>query len=239
MVGTEGEWSNLVALHVRPAWWHGDCITMTCEEAEKALELAGADAGLATEVREFVEERVGQQLSGLGALVSEVRALVGEEAKEVFSRAGGGRAGGVRGAAGRDRRGDRGEACRAERGAGGGADHGRGPAVPELAPTTSYMDLAVPEAEQPAAPVAPQTTQDPSPVPPGGDGTVMAEEAPWESEEADDDEAVGRPRERRRRFRGRRFGRRARRLAAAVAACRGPRCRPRQAVCRRACSARR
>ena len=40
---------------------------------------------MAGEVREFVEERVGQRLAGLGAVVSEVRVLVGEEVKEVFA----------------------------------------------------------------------------------------------------------------------------------------------------------
>ncbi|MFG3338567.1 hypothetical protein [Glycomyces sp. NPDC048151] len=187
MVGTEGEWSSLVALHVRPAWWHGDCITMTCEEAEKALELAGADAGLATEVREFVEERVGQQLSGLGALVADVRALVGEEAKEVFSeRVAAELAAYVERQAAID------EAI-AEKRDGQSAELAAVTTTGEDRPypssaDTSYMELTVPEAEQPAAPVAPQTTQDPSPVPPGGDGTVVEEENPWEAAEADEED---------------------------------------------------
>ncbi|MDA1362267.1 hypothetical protein O1R50_21760 [Glycomyces luteolus] len=190
LCGTEGEWSSLVALHVRPAWWHGDCITMTCEEAEKALELAGADAGLATEVREFVEERVGQQLSGLGALVADVRAVVGEEAKEVFAeRVAAEMAAYVERQAAID------EAIAQKR-------EGQSAELEALRTTGeerpypssadgSRMDLAVPEAEQPAAPVAPRTTQDPSPVPPGGDGTVLAEKTPWEAEEADDEEVAG------------------------------------------------
>ncbi|MBO3734242.1 hypothetical protein [Glycomyces niveus] len=189
LVGTEGEWSSLVALHVRPAWWHGDCITMTCEEAEKALELAGADAGLATEVRDFIEERVGQQLSGLGTLVSEVRALVGEEAKEVFAeRVAAEIAAYVERQAAIDE-------SIAEKRDGQSAElaavrtTGADRPYPSSA-SASYMDLAVPEAERPAAPVAPQTTQDPSPVPPGGDGTVKAEDDPWEAEEAGDDEEV-------------------------------------------------
>ncbi|MEU5154441.1 hypothetical protein [Glycomyces sp. NPDC021274] len=189
MVGTEGEWSSLVALHVRPAWWHGDCITMTCEEAEKALELAGADAGLATEVREFIEERVGQQLSGLGALVADVRALVGEEAKEVFAeRVAAELAAYVERQAAID------EAI-AQKRDGQSAEleavrtTGEDRQYPSSA-DASYMDLVAPEAEQPAAPVPPQATQDPSPVPPGGDGTVQAEATPWEAEEADEDQEV-------------------------------------------------
>lgn len=191
MVGTEGEWSELVALHVRPAWWHGDCITMTCAEAEKAMELAGADPGLATEVREFIEERVGQQLSGLGALVADVRALVGEEAKEVFA----GRVAAEL-AAYVERQAAIDEAI-AQKRDGQSAELAAVRTTGEERPypssaDESYMDLMVPEAEQPAVPVAPQTTQDPSPVPPGGDGTVLAEETPWEAEEADEDaEASG------------------------------------------------
>lgn len=189
MVGTEGEWSSLVALHVRPAWWHGDCITMTCEEAEKALELAGADPGLATEVREFVEERVGQQLSGLGALVADVRALVGEEAKEVFSeRVAAELAAYVERQAAIDesiaQKRD-GQSAELEAVQATGTDR----PYPSSA-DGSYMDLTVPTAEQPAAPVAPQTTQDPSPVPLDGDGTVREDESPWEAEEAGDDEEV-------------------------------------------------
>ncbi|WP_205328564.1 hypothetical protein [Glycomyces sp. YM15] len=190
MVGTEGEWSNLVALHVRPAWWHGDCITMTCEEAERALELAGADAGLATEVREFVEERVGQRLSGLGALVAEVRALVGEEAKEVFAeRVAAELAAYVERQAAIDEsiaQKREGQSAELEAVRTTGEDR----PYPSSA-DASFMELSVPEAEQPAAPVPPQTTQDPSPVPPGGDGTVVTEETPWEAEEADDEDVSG------------------------------------------------
>jgi hypothetical protein len=163
---------------------------MTCEEAERALELAGADAGLATEVREFVEERVGQRLSGLGALVADVRALVGEEAKEVFSeRVAAELAAYVERQAAID------EAI-AEKRDGQAAELAAVRTTGEDRPYPSsadgsYMDLQVPEAERPSAPVAPQATQDPSPVPPGGDGTVREDETPWEAEEAGDDEVSG------------------------------------------------
>ncbi|WP_026923366.1 hypothetical protein [Glycomyces arizonensis] len=195
MVGIEGEWSNLTAIHVRPAWWHGDCITMSCEQAERALELAGADPGLATEVREFIEEKVGERLSGLGALVSPVRLLAAEDAEEQY--------------------GPRVEAELA-------AYQGRQAAIDEdiaqkradqsaefaaLATTgddrpfpssadQNYMDLASPEVEHPAAPAAPQATQDPSPVPPSGDGSTAreepdeADETPWSPSEDDDDGEV-------------------------------------------------
>ncbi|SDD90209.1 hypothetical protein [Glycomyces harbinensis] len=190
MVGVEGEWSNLVSLHLRPAWWHGDCIRMTCEEAEKAMELAGADPRLATDVREFIEERVGSALSGLGALVADVRALAGEEAKELFTdRVAAELAGYFERQAAID------EAIAAKR-------DGQSEELTALGPTgedrplpggadTSYMDLAAPEAERPSPPAAPRATQDPSPVPPGGDGTVREDQAPQDEDEADDDVAGG------------------------------------------------
>jgi hypothetical protein len=192
MVGIEGEWSNLVALHVRPAWWHGDCITMTCEEAEQALELAGADTGLATEVREFIEERVGEQVLGLGSLVSDVRVLAGEEAKEVF-----GERVGAELAAYAERQAAIDEAIAAKR-AGQSEELAAVRTTGEVRPCpsaadASYMDLAVPEAEQPAAPLAPHANEDPSPVPPGGDGSAREaeqaaeDESPWDR--AEDDEA--------------------------------------------------
>ncbi|MEU6248091.1 hypothetical protein [Glycomyces sp. NPDC047010] len=187
LVGVEGEWSELASLHVRPAWWQGDCIQMTCEEAERALELAGADAGLATEVREFIEERVGEGLSGLGALVADVRSAAGLEAKEVFGErvaaefaAYGERQAAIDEsiAAKRDGQSEELAAVQAT-----GSDR----PFPSTADTSS-MDLAAPEAEQPSVPVAPQAVEDPSPVPPGGDGSVREEETPWEP--ADDDEQV-------------------------------------------------
>ncbi|MCD0443575.1 hypothetical protein LO763_08030 [Glycomyces sp. A-F 0318] len=191
MVGVEGEWSNLVSLHLRPAWWHGDCIRMSCEEAERALELAGADPRLATDVREFVEERVGAGLSGLGALVADVRALAGEEAKEVFADRVAAEL-----AAYRERQAAVDEAIAAKR-------DGQSQELTALRPTggdrplpggadAAHMDLAAPEAEQPSPPVAPQATQDPTPVPPGGDGTSRAEdETAWEDGADGEDEEEG------------------------------------------------
>lgn len=188
MVGVEGEWSNLTAIHVRPAWWHGDCILMSCEEAEKALELGGADPALATEVREFIEEKVGERLSGLEALVSPVRLLAAEDAKEQY--------------------GPRVEAELA-------AYQGRQAAIDEAiaqkrtdqsaelqdfqttgddrpfpsAADRARMDVQPPAVEQPAAPVPPETRQDPSPVPPSGDGS--AAQTAEEDDEGFDEEFDG------------------------------------------------
>ncbi|WP_030162135.1 hypothetical protein [Glycomyces sp. NRRL B-16210] len=188
LVGCEGDWSEMAALHVRPAWWHGDCIRMTCEEAERALELAGADAALATEVREFIEEKVGEGLLGLGAVVSDVRRLAGEEAKEVFS----GRVA-AEVSAYLERQAAIDEAI-AEKRAGQSEELAavRVPGEDRPWPSsadTSYMDLSAPQAEHPAPPAAPQTIEDPTPVPPGGDGSTATEEAepedenPWDAAE--------------------------------------------------------
>lgn len=176
LVGVEGEWSEAVSLHVRPAWWHGDCIRMSCEEAERALELAGADAGLATEVREFIEEKVGEGLLGLGTVVSEVRRLAGEEAKAVF-----GEQVAAELAAYLERQAAIDEAIFEKR-AGQSEELAalRTAGEDRLWPSSadaSYMDLAAPATETPSPPVPPQTTQDPSPMPPGGDGTTPADEA--------------------------------------------------------------
>ncbi|WP_026931557.1 hypothetical protein [Glycomyces tenuis] len=183
MVGIEGEWSNLVAIHVRPAWWHGDCILMSCEEAEQALELAGADPNLATEVREFIEERVGERLSGLGALVSPVRLLAAEDAKEQYgSRVDAELAAYLERQAAVD------EAIaqkRTDQSAELQAFQSTGDDRPfPTSADTSYMDVQDPVVEHPAAPASPEATQNPSTVPPSGDGSTAAQEpeaddSPW------------------------------------------------------------
>src|SRR5690606_3707126 len=54
----EGEWHSWVAMHIRPAWWHGDCIKYTCQDAEGAVALAGVDPELATEIIDYIDDRV-------------------------------------------------------------------------------------------------------------------------------------------------------------------------------------
>ncbi|WP_335989540.1 hypothetical protein [Glycomyces sp. MUSA5-2] len=177
LVGAEGEWTSLVAIHVRPAWWHGDCIRMGCEEAEQALRLGGADPALAAEVRAFVEERAGAGTADAaveGAVPSEARLQAGEEAKTAFGpridaavAEYAERHAAIDGAIG-EKLGGQSEQLAAMTAT--GADR----PYPDSA-DASYMDLASPVMEQPAAPVAPQATQDPSPVPPSGDGSVRTE----------------------------------------------------------------
>jgi hypothetical protein len=174
LVGADGEWTSLVAIHVRPAWWHGDCIQMGCEEAEAALELGGADPAIAAEVRAFIEERAGT--AAVDAVVADVRAQAGEEAKTTFaSRISTELAGYAERQAAIDesigeKLGGQSEQLAAMQAPGEDRPY------PDSA-DSSYMDLESPLMEQPAPPVTPQTTQDPTPVPPGGDGTVNAEAA--------------------------------------------------------------
>ncbi|MEU5157234.1 hypothetical protein [Glycomyces sp. NPDC021274] len=200
LVGADGEWTNLVAIHVRPAWWHGDCIQMTCEEAEKALELGGADPGLAAEVRSFIEQKAGETSStAVGAVVSEARVAAGEEAKSSFGSritaelaAYAERQAAIDESIGEKRSGQS-EQLASLRTAGADRPY---PASAD----TAYMDLESPAMEQPAPPVPPQTTQDPTPVPPGGDGSVASTESaaeaeasanPWETAGAEDGEVAG------------------------------------------------
>ncbi|MDA1359862.1 hypothetical protein O1R50_09525 [Glycomyces luteolus] len=194
LVGAEGEWTNLVAIHVRPAWWHGDCIQMTCEEAERALELGGADPALAAEVRSFIEQKAGEAASTVvGAVVSESRVAAGEEAKSSFGSrisaelaAYAERQAAIDESIGEKRSGQSEQLASLQT---AGADR----PYPDSA-DGAYMDLEPPAMEQPAPPVPPQTTQDPTPVPPGGDGTVaQAEDAtdPWETASAEGEVSGG------------------------------------------------
>jgi len=190
LVGADGEWTNLVAIHVRPAWWHGDCIQMTCEEAEKALELGGADPALAAEMRSFIEQQAGQVTSTVaGSVASEARVAAGEEAKSAFGSritaeldAYTERQAAIDESIGEKRTGqsEQLESLRTS-----GTDR----PYPDSA-DAAHMDLEPPVMEQPAPPVAPQTTQDPTPVPPSGDGSTAQADTtatdPWETAPAAD-----------------------------------------------------
>ncbi|GAA2140112.1 WXG100 family type VII secretion target [Glycomyces algeriensis] len=54
----DGDWHSWVSVHVRPAWWHGDCIEYTCQDAEHVLALGGAEPEFATEVIDYIDERI-------------------------------------------------------------------------------------------------------------------------------------------------------------------------------------
>lgn len=188
LVGIEGEWSNLTAIHVRPAWWHGDCILMTCEEAEQALELGGADPALATEVREFIEEKVGERLSGLGALVSPVRLLAAEEAEEQYGSRVAAELAAYQGRQAAvdetvaQKRSDQSAELQAFQAS------GEDRPFPSAADRTR-MEVTSPDLERPAAPVPPRTRQNPSPVPPSGDGSTAEAAVEEHAGEPVDDQA--------------------------------------------------
>ncbi|MFC3493300.1 WXG100 family type VII secretion target [Glycomyces rhizosphaerae] len=54
----DGDWHSWVSVHIRPAWWHGDCIEYTCQDAEHVLALSGAEPELATEIIDYIDERI-------------------------------------------------------------------------------------------------------------------------------------------------------------------------------------
>ncbi|MCD0446709.1 hypothetical protein LO763_24120 [Glycomyces sp. A-F 0318] len=189
MVGAEGGWTNLVAVHVRPGWWHGDCILMTCEEAERALGLGGADAALAAEVRAFIEQRSGPSAAPVAGVLPQDRLQAGEEAAAAFGdRIASELAGYAERHAAIDEAIGEKRAGQSEQLAAlsaGGADR----PCPDVA-DASYMDLEPPPMEQPAPPAVPQATQDPTPVPPGGDGSVRTEEVAAEEKASSDGPAA-------------------------------------------------
>ncbi|HEX2144487.1 MAG TPA: hypothetical protein VHG10_08265 [Glycomyces sp.] len=54
----DGDWHSWASVHIRPAWWHGACIEYTCQDAEHVLALAGAEPDLATEIIDYIDERI-------------------------------------------------------------------------------------------------------------------------------------------------------------------------------------
>ncbi|GAA1660830.1 hypothetical protein GCM10009830_02400 [Glycomyces endophyticus] len=54
----DGDWHSWASVHIRPAWWHGDCIRYTCQDAEHVLALGGGAPELATEIIDYIDERI-------------------------------------------------------------------------------------------------------------------------------------------------------------------------------------
>ncbi|MFC6471113.1 WXG100 family type VII secretion target [Glycomyces mayteni] len=86
----DGEWHSWVSVHVRPAWWHGDCIEYTCQDAEHVLALGGAEPELATEVIDYIDERIVHYVDYYSSPVNieregldPAKGLTVEEAKEL------------------------------------------------------------------------------------------------------------------------------------------------------------
>src|SRR5690606_20346804 len=126
-----------------------------------------------TEVRAFIEERLGGPLTAESPL-SEARVLAGEEAGTSFeSRISAELAEYAERQAAIDETIEEKRAGQSEQ-LESMATAGEDLQCPESA-DPAYMDTEAPVMEQPAPPLPPQTTQDPTPVPPGGDGSVKTE----------------------------------------------------------------
>jgi uncharacterized protein YukE len=86
----DGDWHSWVSVHVRPAWWHGDCIEYTCQDAEHVLALGGAEPELATEIIDYIDERILHYIDYYASPVNierdgldPAKGLTVEEAKEL------------------------------------------------------------------------------------------------------------------------------------------------------------
>jgi uncharacterized protein YukE len=86
----DGDWHSWVSVHIRPAWWHGDCIEYTCQDAEHVLALGGAEPELATEIIDYIDERILHYIDYYASPVNIERdgldpskGLTVEEAKEL------------------------------------------------------------------------------------------------------------------------------------------------------------
>ncbi|WP_026928511.1 hypothetical protein [Glycomyces tenuis] len=85
----DGEWHSWVSVHIRPAWWHGDCIQYTCQDAEHVMSLAGADPEVATEIIDFIDEKVEHYIDYYESPVNierdglDPKGITLEEAKEL------------------------------------------------------------------------------------------------------------------------------------------------------------
>jgi uncharacterized protein YukE len=86
----DGDWHSWVSVHIRPAWWHGDCIEYTCQDAEHVLALAGAEPDLATEIIDYIDERIVHYVDYYASPVNierdgldPAKGLTVEEAKEL------------------------------------------------------------------------------------------------------------------------------------------------------------
>ncbi|MCC3763925.1 hypothetical protein K3N28_12705 [Glycomyces sp. TRM65418] len=86
----DGDWHSWVSVHVRPAWWHGDCIEYTCQDAEHVLALGGAEPELATEIIDYIDERILHYVDYYASPVNierdgldPAKGLTVEEAKEL------------------------------------------------------------------------------------------------------------------------------------------------------------
>ncbi|THV42982.1 hypothetical protein [Glycomyces buryatensis] len=178
----DGEWHSWVAVHVRPAWWHGDCIEYTCQDAEHVMALAGAAPEVATEIIEYIDDRVEHYIQyyespvnierdGLdpkGITLDVAKELAVADAMENF--------GGIveQNWSEYDSRHSGIDEDIAQRSADNDAEQQSMRTTQSDKPypdsaDEAYMDLESPSMEQPTGRSSPETTQNPSLDPPSGD----------------------------------------------------------------------
>ncbi|HEU5127808.1 MAG TPA: hypothetical protein VFU12_07460 [Glycomyces sp.] len=184
----DGEWHSWVSVHIRPAWWHGDCIQYTCQDAEHVMSLAGADPEVATEIIDYIDEKVEEYVEyysspvniereGLdpkGITIDEAKELAVADAMETY------------GAVVEqhwteydsrhsnvdediDQRGADNESEQQSMRVTASDKHY--PAVAD----SKYMDLEPPSMQQPTGTDAPESTQDPSLEPPSGEAPAPSD----------------------------------------------------------------
>ncbi|SDD84701.1 hypothetical protein [Glycomyces harbinensis] len=197
----DGDWHSWVAVHVRPAWWHGDCIEYTCQDAEHVLALGGAESELATEIIDYIDERIVHYVDFYSSPVNierdglDPKGLTVEEAKELAVADAmehyGTRVDQSWGAYDA-RHGEINEDIDQRSADTDGEDRSvrtvRSDKEYPASADPAYMDLEPPPMDQPTGTSAPLASEDPSLDPPAGEAPV-AEEPPAEEEE--DDEKPG------------------------------------------------
>ncbi|MEU6857674.1 hypothetical protein AB0B28_02170 [Glycomyces sp. NPDC046736] len=201
-VWIDGDWHSWVSVHIRPAWWHGDCIEYTCQDAEHVLALGGAEPEMATEIIDYIDERVlhyvdfysspvnidRDGLDPRGITVDEAKQLAIVDAMEQYSTqvtqaftSYEGRQNEVNEDIGQRSTDTDGEE-RTMRTIRSDKDY---PAVADPA----YMDLEPPAMDPPHGTQSPLASDDPSLEPPAGEAPDTSD--PVAPEEDDDDEVSG------------------------------------------------
>ncbi|GAB3219993.1 hypothetical protein GCM10027447_03800 [Glycomyces halotolerans] len=198
----EGEWHSWVSVHIRPAWWHGDCISYTCQDAEHVLALAGADPELATEIIDYIDERVEHYIEYYESPVNierdglDPKGITVDEAKELAVADANEHYGSVVEQNRReyDARHEHVDEEIGQRSADNESEQqsmrttSSDKPYPAVA-DESHMDLEPPTMEQPAGTASPESTQDPSLEPPSG--RVPGEDEPWKDSGDDGGESGG------------------------------------------------
>ncbi|WP_133884110.1 hypothetical protein [Glycomyces sp. NRRL B-16210] len=193
----DGDWHSWVSVHVRPAWWYGDCIEHTCQDAEHVLALAGAEPEVATEIIDYIDERIlhfvdyysspvnieAEGLDPRGITVEEAKSLAVADAMEHYGSTVAQNWNSYderQSAINEDieqRSADTDDEERSVRTVRSDKDY---PAIADPA----YMDLEPPAMDQPTGTGSPQASEDPSLEPPAGEAPPADE--PADSSEEDE-----------------------------------------------------